>query len=55
MLVDTINKGKGPNGALGRDRTCNLASGGPRDIHFTTRAHLSLSVPTRDISMTTRQ
>ena len=25
-------------GALGRDRTFNLASGGPRDIHFTTRA-----------------
>lgn len=28
------------NGALGRDRTYNSASGGPRDIHFTTRAHL---------------
>ena len=33
---DTLNA----NGALGRDRTYNLASGGPRDIHFTTRAHL---------------
>ena len=25
-------------GALGRNRTCDLDSGGPRDIHFTTRA-----------------
>lgn len=26
------------NGAPGRNRTCDLDSGGPRDIHFTTGA-----------------
>lgn len=40
-LIKIFELNKKINGALGRNRTCDLDSGGPRDIHFTTRAALT--------------